>query len=666
MVLIKVCPFKHITIEGVPQEVKRGVVSLARTPSKWRGTFRWDAASNETAAQFEARIMEELTKASAKTDSTPQPSRELTMLASTPGYKTPSNASPASQRSSERVSREREKLSPASEAQAQPPAKRRGSISEGEEPSGARRLPSAVPTPPFVTNATVQAAQGSLESEMSTESDSGAATERRLRKLDKKEREITKLQEQAAGRTLSAEEQVKVDSLAMIKLEIGMLTSVTPTASRTPGSAASAAPTLPAAANLAAAVAGAKTRLSDLPPPPTRVGTRSNAVQVRRVTRPREERRPARTREARTHGAPHREGRCVQAACARLPPRQVAKAMRVERAAFERTRQALQEQAEAAEGALLALLRHPQESWGEAAIWQLLMCEWAVEHMHDESATGKNFRAACEEVRHPSTVPRLRGSMQMEELRAAFAHSPLLRAELHGQLDAFKRYYCSLFSGFGRFRVVVAERGESLMALMRRTHRTSLKWRPPGTTPNGQLAVKSKQKGRYIAEWRNESGEMMHLATGKTLSLRGTAGANRLAARRYLKNVPEAERPKQESHHTIRLHQMQAHHIQRSKSLSQSFAVNRCVVQWDEVTLNHLAWSVIILNATHAATDLREREVISCAKLGKDKDGKAKTGKNVGGAVSGAIADYDVPVKNVDFCVSDTTEYAAPHAHTSA
>ena len=104
---------------------------------------------------------------------------------------------------------------------------------------------------------------------------------------------------------------------------------------------------------------------------------------------------------------------------------------------------------------------------------------------------------------------------------------------------------------------------------------------------------------------------------------------------------------------------MQAHHIQRSKSLTNSFAVNRCVVQWDEVTLNHLAWSVIILNAPHAATDTREREVMSCTKLSKDKDGKAKTGKNVGTAVSTAIKEYDTPAKNIDFCVSDTTEYAA-------
>eukprot|EP00966_Prymnesium_polylepis_P331208 7386775-Prymnesium_polylepis.1 len=285
------------------------------------------------------------------------------------------------------------------------------------------------------------------------------------------------------------------------------------------------------------------------------------------------------------------------------------------------------------------------------------MCEFAVEHLHDDKASGKQFRAACEEVRRPSTVPRLRGSMQMNELREAFAQSPLLQEEVHRQLDLFKRQYCSLFSGFGRFGHLGAERGETLLSLMRRTHMDALKWRPPGRTLSEQLAVTSKDKGRYVAVWRNETREMMHEATGGTLSLRGTAGANRLGARRYLKNMSEGQRPKQESPGTIRLHMMQADHIQRSKSLSNSFAVNRCVVQWDEVTLNHLAWSVIILNAAHSATNTREREVISCAKLGKDKDGKSKTSKNVSGAVIGSIDEYDAPVCNIDFCVSDTTEY---------
>jgi hypothetical protein len=45
-----------------------------------------------------------------------------------------------------------------------------------------------------------------------------------------------------------------------------------------------------------------------------------------------------------------------------------------------------------------------------------------------------------------------------------------------------------------------SEGGETLLSLMRRTHVDSLKWRPPGRTPAEQLAVKSRDKGRVIAE----------------------------------------------------------------------------------------------------------------------------------------------------------------------
>ena len=192
---------------------------------------------------------------------------------------------------------------------------------------------------------------------------------------------------------------------------------------------------------------------------------------------------------------------------------------------------------------------------------------------------------------------------------------------------------------------------------MKRTHDAALEWRPPGRTAAEQLAVESKAKGRYLAVWREETREMMQEATGRTLSLRGTAGANRLAARRYLKKVPEWQRPSQEHWGTIRLHIMQAHHVQRSKSLTNSFSRNRCVLQWDEVTLNHLAWTVIVLNTVHASTELREREVISCAKLSKDDDGAAKTGPNISGEIVSAIKDLDAPVTNMDFCCSDTTAY---------
>ena len=109
-----------------------------------------------------------------------------------------------------------------------------------------------------------------------------------------------------------------------------------------------------------------------------------------------------------------------------------------------------------------------------------------------------------------------------------------------------------------------------------------------------------------------------------------------------------------EHYTTIRLHDYQAHHIQRSKSLTNSFAVQRCSIQWDEVTMNHLAWCVIILNCMRSST-VREREVLSTSKLMPGASGKSKDGPNVGGANITAIDEYDVPVHNIDYCCSDTT-----------
>eukprot|EP00966_Prymnesium_polylepis_P312576 7223188-Prymnesium_polylepis.1 len=97
-------------------------------------------------------------------------------------------------------------------------------------------------------------------------------------------------------------------------------------------------------------------------PPPTRVGTRATAVAV-------------------------------------------AKQMASERAAFERTWLALQQRAEEAEHALWALLRSPLEAWGDAAVWQLAMCEFAIGCFDDTTSSAKQlqlqFRDACEEARHP-------------------------------------------------------------------------------------------------------------------------------------------------------------------------------------------------------------------------------------------------------------------------
>ena len=188
------------------------------------------------------------------------------------------------------------------------------------------------------------------------------------------------------------------------------------------------------------------------------------------------------------------------------------KQMAQEREAYERTRLALEGRVKAAEQALWALLSSPMESWGDTAIWQLTMCEFAIEQINDTTSTAKQlqlaFRDACEQARHPSTVPRLRGSLQIDALRAAFQSSTLLRQELHRQLVLYKRLYCNLLSGFGRFRDVSLLPGEPLLALMKRTHDGALKWRPPGRPLSEQLGIKSKEGGRYMAEWREDTNEM--------------------------------------------------------------------------------------------------------------------------------------------------------------
>jgi hypothetical protein len=72
------------------------------------------------------------------------------------------------------------------------------------------------------------------------------------------------------------------------------------------------------------------------------------------------------------------------------------------------------------------------------ALWQLAMCEFALEHIADVASSPKQlqleFRAACEEVRHPDEVPRLHGSNSIYALMDAFHDSKLLRDEVLHQL----------------------------------------------------------------------------------------------------------------------------------------------------------------------------------------------------------------------------------------
>lgn len=380
---------------------------------------------------------------------------------------------------------------------------------------------------------------------MDTDGDGGSGSQ--LKRFEKKLRQIQRLiASEAAGRELNAEERTKVDSLATLQAQLSILRAPSTPAVGTPaaasGSATSAAFTRPAAC-AASAFTDAAQALNDVKEPVRRAFTRTSAEAVGRQ-------------------------------------------MAQERAAFEQQRQAAQQRALEAEREMCGLLRTPLESWDEQAIWQLAMCEFAVFRIDDETSTPKQlqlaFREACEEARHPGEVPRLRGSLQIDALRDALADSELLRLELQQQLDRFKRLYSSLFSGFGRFRRVTSQPGESLLGLMRRTHLESLQWRPPGRTLAEQVAIISKVGGKYTAEWREDTYLQRHADTGVTVSLRGVVGMN-MGFKRRLMRVPNAHTPATEHFTTVRLHDYQAHHIQRSKSLTNTFVKERCLLQWDEV-----------------------------------------------------------------------------------
>ena len=48
-------------------------------------------------------------------------------------------------------------------------------------------------------------------------------------------------------------------------------------------------------------------------------------------------------------------------------------------------------------------------------------------------------------------------------------------------------------------------------------------------------------------------------------------------------------------HTTIWNKDQQAHTIQRAKALEHSFSKQRKTLQWDEKTINHVAWSIFTL-----------------------------------------------------------------------
>ena len=246
-------------------------------------------------------------------------------------------------------------------------------------------------------------------------------------------------------------------------------------------------------------------------------------------------------------------------------PAEVQQQLADERAGRELARQVARQEAREAEQATWQLLRAPFDSWDDQALWQLAMCEFALEHIADVASSPKqlqlDFRAACEDVRHPDEVPRLRGSKSIDALMDALHDSELLRDEVLHQLARYKRLYCSIFRGFGRFRMVALLPGETLLGLMKRTHDDALKWRPPGKTPAEMLALVSKEKGKYRAKWREDTWLARHVDAGGTLSLRGTVGVTKGGVRR-LENLPVGQRPSIEHFTTVRNHDYQAHFIQ--------------------------------------------------------------------------------------------------------
>lgn len=230
-----------------------------------------------------------------------------------------------------------------------------------------------------------------------------------LKRLQKKVREAERLVElQLKERELVSTELEKVAKLATWRQQVALLEHGTPlstplgTPMATPlgtpmacaSSAASSAPTQLAmnAGKAAAASKAAHEKLESLPrSPEARRRTRATAVEV--------------ANEEAAHAA-------------RV-------AAREEAAAAART----------ADAELWLLLRAPFDAWDDEVIWQLVMCEYALLHLDDVASSSKqlqlDFRDACQEVRHPEEVPRLRGSLQIDAIQDALDRSDLLRDELH-------------------------------------------------------------------------------------------------------------------------------------------------------------------------------------------------------------------------------------------
>ena len=239
------------------------------------------------------------------------------------------------------------------------------------------------------------------------------------------------------------------------------------------------------------------------------------------------------------------------------------------------------------------LLSDPLEAWDQDAHWQLAMCEYALCYDPDAAQRdggrkmGVGFRAAAlwalrRDQGEVVELPRFKGLYELHVLHLALRGSDRLRIALSKQLMRFKRLYCAFLSSFGRFKSLAPLPGETLLQIIERLHVAARKWRPrgnPGKEPAVLDVPQSIVKGVYQADWIVDSLEAYHTGAGKTLSLRGTVRVAKHFSRRYLKSIPEEQRPKHECPETLRLRDIQLHQIQRRKALENSFSRHVTAVQ---------------------------------------------------------------------------------------
>lgn len=208
------------------------------------------------------------------------------------------------------------------------------------------------------------------------------------------------------------------------------------------------------------------------------------------------------------------------------------------------------------EADLYGLIADPLSAWDDDVFHQLAMCEFVLDVSDEDAAAlqprqlGDWFRALALKTRHytkSEEAPRFRGVYELHALRTVLRGSEFLCRALCWQLHRFKRLYASVLRHFGRFKRVDVEPGETMLDIMTRTHEEARTWRPPGNPGKQAVAFAapvSQQGGVYLAEWREETMDLYHKDAGKTLSLRGTRSVAIAGSKRYLKSIPEEQRPK--------------------------------------------------------------------------------------------------------------------------